>query len=427
MRHGGAGPEADAHSVLDELGRRGGGESLVVVVLVRRLQLETERYSARVAVTRRLLESRWSNLRGEMRTAGLDGLLLGGRGVLASYGYVVYAAGYTPLLRHSYVYLDERTDPILWVPSAGDAAIVRERGLIQDVRSTGEGDWAGAAVPMPEAVATEVKTRAPSRLGVAGLGAIIPPDHETTLRAALTGVEIVDATPAVLAAKECKSQEELEGVRAAARLAHSAYDAAPELLEVGVAAQRVVARLEQILRADGALELLVFVDRGPYVVRRTTETVFERGDLISVLVEVANADGYWVEIGGLFSLGEPGAAAADLAGACYTALDRVADACVPGARASTAATHLDEVAADHGLTTGVGLAHGVGIDHDLPTVSHASADVFKPGQVVSIHPNLLDEPAGIGAVVADGVIVTAGDAARERLSGLARGLTVLPL
>ena len=46
-----------------------------------------------------------------METAGLDGLLLAGRGILASYGYVVYAAGYTPLLRHSYVYLDADSEP----------------------------------------------------------------------------------------------------------------------------------------------------------------------------------------------------------------------------------------------------------------------------------------------------------------------------
>ena len=71
-------------------------EQLLVVVGVPGRQLESERYSAGVAVTRALVESRWSRLRSEMDTAGLDGLLLAGRGILASYGYVVYAAGYTP-------------------------------------------------------------------------------------------------------------------------------------------------------------------------------------------------------------------------------------------------------------------------------------------------------------------------------------------
>ena len=423
--HGRAGAETEAHSIRDEVGRRLRHEQLLVVVGVPGRQLESERYSAGVAVTRALVESRWSRLRSEMDTAGLDGLLLAGRGILASYGYVVYAAGYTPLLRHSYVYLDAETEPVLWVPSAGDAANVRERGLIADVRATGDGDWAGASVPMPDAVAAELAARGPARLGVAGFGAIIPPAHEEILRRSLTSLEIVDATATVLAAKERKDEAELVGVRAATRLARAAYDAAPELLAVGARAQRVVSQLEQILRQDGALELLVFVDRGPYVVRRVTDTVFERGDLVSVLVEVADADGYWVEIGGLFSLGEPSEKGAQLAAACYEALDAVVDTCRPGRAVRDGAACLDEVARSRSLATGVALAHGVGIDHDLPTVTHDSNETFTTGHVVSIHPNLIDEDAGLGAVVADGAIVGMSDHAPERISGLESELTVL--
>ena len=360
-----------------------------------------------------------------MRAAELDGLLLAGRGILASYGYVVYATGYTPLLRHSYVYLDADSDPVFWVPSSSDAAIVREHALITDVRATGDGDWAGASVPMPDAVAADLASRAPSRLGVAGFGTIVPPAHEETLRRVLTNVELVEATDAVLAAKECKDEVELSGVRAATRLARSAYDAAPELLEAGASAQHVVARLEQILRREGALELLVFVDRGPHIVRRATETTFEPGDLVSVLVEVANADGYWVEIGGLFSLGEPGKGSAHVAAGCYTALERIVDACRPGTPVSEAAGRFDAVAGERSLDTGVVLAHGVGIDHDLPIVTRGSTEHFKAGHVVSIHPNLLDTTAGLGAVVADGVIVGASDEAPERISGLPSELTVL--
>ena len=388
-------------------------------------QLDVERYSARVALTRALLESRWSKLRGEMETAGLDGLLLAGRGILASYGYVVYAAGYTPLLRHSYVYLDAQNEPVFWVPSAGDAAIVRERGLVTDVRATGDGDWAGAAVPMPDAVAAEIAARTPVRLGVAGFGAIVPPSHEEVFRRSLGGLELVDATAAVLAAKECKDETELAGVRAATRLARAAYDATPDLVRIGASAQHVVSQMEQILRQDGALEVLVFVDRGPYVVHRVSETIFDRGDLVSVLVEVANADGYWVEIGGLFSLGDPSDQSADVAAACYEALDAVIDTCLAGRDVRDGAARLDEVAQRRALDTGVGLAHGVGIDHDLPTVAHDSAETFKTGHVVSIHPNLLDEAAGLGAVVAEGAIVGATDEAPERISGLESELTVL--
>ena len=416
--------QPDAHAVLDEGGRGRGDSGLRFLVRQLPSQLETERYSARVALTRELLETRWGALRDQMGEAGLDGLLLGGRGVLASFGYVVFATGYTPHLRYSYVYLDAEGEPILWVPSQIDAALVRERGLIDDVRATGDGDWTGASVPMPEAVGVAIAASAPQRLGVAGLGTIIPPAHEATLRQTLAGSEIVTADEQVLAAKECKSEAELDGVREAIALARSAYDQAAELIRPGARAQAIVAQLELHLRSGGAIELLVFVERGLQLVRRVSDTTFEAGDLVSVVVEVANAEGYWVEIGGLFSIGEPSEEADAVAGASYAALERVVECCRADTPVSEAAVAFDVVAEAAGLESGVGLGHGVGVDHDVPTLSHASSERFKAGQVISIHPNLLDTRAGIGAIVADGAIVKAGGEAAERLSGLPSALTV---
>ncbi len=360
-----------------------------------------------------------------MTEADLDGLLLAGRGILASYGYVVYATGYTPLLRNSYVYIDAGSEPTLWVPSISDEAIVRERGLISDVRATGESDWTGAAVPMAEAVATDIASRAPARVGVAGFGAIVPPADEQTLKRVLAAIDVVDGTPVAQNAKARKSADELVGVRASVALAREAYDTAPGLLRPGVATQHVVAELERILRNAGALELIVFVDRGPYVARRFTETILAAGDLVSVLVEVANKDGYWVEIGGLFSLGTPSQADRALASACYEALDGAAATCRPNVPVAEAAALFDRVAASNQLRTGLGLGHGVGIDHDLPVITAASESVFETGHVVSIHPNLLTENGDSGAIVADGVIVGAGDNKPERISGLESQLTIL--
>ena len=56
-----------------------------------------------------------------MAESELDALVLAGRGVLASYGFVVYVTGYTPMVRTSYALLGPEGEPTLWVPSAGDA------------------------------------------------------------------------------------------------------------------------------------------------------------------------------------------------------------------------------------------------------------------------------------------------------------------
>ena len=356
-----------------------------------------------------------------MAGAELDLLVLAGRGTIGQFGYVVYVCGYTPLLRASYALLPAEGDPILFVPGRGDEAIVREQGLVDDVRSSGEAD-AARGVPMARAVAEEVRRRSPRCVGVAGLGQIVAVADYLVFQNELDGIEVVDASALVAGAKARKEPWELEQVRVAIALAELGYQAAPDLLREGACAQEVVAELERILRAASAKELLVFVDSAVHLVRRTTDTVLRRGDLVTVLVEAANEDGFWVEVGGLFALGEPVSRARAVADTCYRALGSMLDVVAAGVPVARAVAVLEEAASDR-LQLGLGLGHGIGVDHDLPSLQRDETGVFEEGQVLSVHPNYVDEAAGIGGVVADAFHVTADGC--ERLSSLPYELTVL--
>ncbi len=376
-----------------------------------------------MAVTREQLEPRWKRLQQAMAAADLDALVLAARGVIAGFGLVVYVAGYTPILRTSYALLRLSGEPILFVPSSADAAIAREKSYLADVRSTGEGDAKRGSETLATALATEIHETGDRRVGIAGLGQIVPVADYLLLQQALPDVELVDATGLVAEVKAVKEPWEVTRLRKTFARADDGYQAAAPLLRPGTRAQAVVAEIERTLRANGASELLVFVDSARHFARRTTESVLEAGDLVTVLVEVATPDGFWVEQGGLFSIGEPNAKSKAMADACYEALGLISTRIAPGASVAHAAAALEEVAERYELATGLGLGHGIGVDHDLPTLSSSDRSRFDVDQVVSVHPNYENPDAGLGAVVAEGFHVTPEGC--EQLSGLRHELTVV--
>src|SRR5262249_42231678 len=147
--------------------------------------------------------------------------------------------------------------------------------------------------------------RGARRVGGGGLAAILSVDEYEGLRHGLDGGELVDASALFAGVKAHKDEGDLAQLRAAFRLPRLAYEAAPGLLRPGARAEDAVAELERILRSQGCGFPLVFVDSDAHFARRVSPTTLREGDLVTVLVEVASEEGFWVEQGGLFALGEP--------------------------------------------------------------------------------------------------------------------------
>jgi Xaa-Pro aminopeptidase len=321
-----------------------------------------------------------------MEEQGLDSLIVASRGVIGAFGNVFYLCGYTPLLRVSYGVLHRSGEPVLFLPSGSDQALALERGIVSDVRSSAEMEVVRADASTAQSVAREVASRGPGRVGIVGLGQIVPVADYAVFKDELKGVELVDASGVYAAVKQFKTAADIERVKAAFGLAQRAYEAAPSLIGPGVRAQEVVAELERIVRSDTGTESLIFVDSSPRWVRRNTDTVFDTGHLIMVLVEVATSDGYFVEQGGLVSVGEPSDEARTVADACYAALSAVGDVIQPGAPVTDATTAHEEIGRSADLALGLSLGHGIGVDHDLPTLYRTDTSVFQPGHVISVHP-----------------------------------------
>jgi Xaa-Pro aminopeptidase len=370
-----------------------------------------------------LFQERWERVQAAMEAEDLDGLVVASRGVIGQFGNVFYLCGYTPLLRVSYAVLMRSGEPVLFLPSHADEALALARGIVTETRTSAEMEVLRSDVSTVQAIVAEIKAHHPRRVGIVGLSQIVPVADHLVLQRELDGIELVDASAMYSGVKEIKTRADIGYVKAAFQLAQRAYDAAPGMLAPGARAQDVVAEIERVLRSDTGAEALVFVDSAPDWVRRNTDTVFSVGDLVMVLVEVATVDGYFVEQGGLFSLGEPTPVARVVADACYGALGAIRDEIRAGVSVATITEKHEEIGRDAGLRLGLALGHGIGVDHDLPTLYRTDTSALKEGHLVSVHPYYWHPSGRVFGGVGDAFYVTADG--NERMGIHNYELTVL--
>jgi Xaa-Pro aminopeptidase len=102
-----------------------------------------------------------------------------------------------------------------------------------------------------------------------------------------------------------------------------------------------------------------------------------------------------------------------VADACYAALSAVGKSIKPGSPVTAATDAHEQIGANAGLELGLSLGHGIGVDHDLPTLYRTDASVFQPGHVISVHPYYWHPNKTIFGGVGDAFHVT--DDGSERL------------
>ena len=164
------------------------------------------------------------------------------------------------------------------------------------------------------------------------------------------------------------------------------------------------------------LTRLVFIEEGPFFLRKPTKKVISENALVTCYVELIDENGYWVEKGGLIAVGDINDEMKELAVACVQAMEEVKKTIKPGKTVGDIADaihqHIDHLDVNIGIWHG----HGVGVDHDLPVISDNGTDVLEEGMVISVHPNFANAKEEFGASIADVFIVTKDGA--ESLSKL---------
>ncbi|KIH71403.1 M24 family metallopeptidase [Salinicoccus roseus] len=361
-----------------------------------------------------LTEDKFSLLDEKMEAGGFDAFIIYGRGVVTQYGYLYYFANYYPVLRPGFVVKVRGEAPIVFYTTRADRYLAKQKGTIEDVRFTGIGDVVDSKNGILGEITSYINEHGATRTGVCGLETLMTHSESKFLKDNIGG-EVVDGTNVIQKMKALKWDEEQEAVRETFRIAEESHAAFEANIAPGKPFAEVAAEVDKVARANGCISTLIFLEDGPYFLRKPTlDTIGESG-LVTAFTEIVGPNGTWVEKGSLFAVGELSDEEKAVGEACVAAMEAVRDAMKPGMKVSELATIIREQSEHLDVNPGIWHGHGVGIDHDIPIIREDSEAVIEPGMVLSVHPNISNVDETVGASIADVFLIH--DDHAESLSG----------
>jgi Xaa-Pro aminopeptidase len=241
-------------------------------------------------------------------------------------------------------------------------------------------------------------------------------------------ITLVPAGGLVEAERAVKEPEEIERIRAAARLAD---DALREVLEqglVGHTEREVAFDLEQAIRRRGGepsfSSIVAAAEHGALPHAQPRDVPIPRDTLVTVDWG-AELDGYHSDCTRTFATGELTGDQIEM----YRLVERAQASSLEALRPGPLGKDVDSVARDlidgagHGEHFGHGLGHGVGLEvHEAPRLARTGTDPLAAGQVVTVEPGVY--VPGLGGVRIEDLVVVR-DEGPEILSGLPKALTVV--
>jgi Xaa-Pro aminopeptidase len=98
-------------------------------------------------------------------------------------------------------------------------------------------------------------------------------------------------------------------------------------------------------------------------------------------------------------------------------------AMTPGRTGGEAYRALAAMVSERGYRSGLWLGHGVGVDHDLPTIGEGDDTILASNMTIAFHPHLVDGPSNLGSSFGDTFLV--GERETSPLSRWSRDLILV--
>ena len=214
--------------------------------------------------------------------------------------------------------------------------------------------------------------------------------------------------------RRVKSDEELNHLRAAAKIADAALSELVPWIKVGMNEAEIALQLEMLIRRSDAegLAFDINVSTGPNTALNHYSpfhhpTAVKPGDLL-LFDFGANVHGYRSDITRTFVAGEASAKARTT----YETVLRANCLAIDAIQAGMTGIDADAVARDFiaeagfGDNFGHGLGHGIGLEvHETPSLSPLSKDTLETGMVVTVEPGIYFTGFG-GVRIEDDVVIT---------------------
>jgi Xaa-Pro aminopeptidase len=240
----------------------------------------------------------------------------------------------------------------------------------------------------------------------------IPMTFADYLRENLPDATFVDATEWVDAIKVPKSPEEIELIKGTCALQDACIDYLKGVIKPGLHDYQVYAEAHCFLSKNGSERGLVQVNSGPlgtmvpFDVPRFQNRVIQKGDQVSVLIEVNGPGGYYAEVMRIFTVGaEP---IPELQAAFDTAVKTqqlMASLMKPGAQPKAIWDQAVAFMTASGyLAPPRSISHGQGTPLvERPNIRPDETWALKEGMNLAVHPSVVKPPTW--AIVCDNFII----------------------
>ncbi|WP_422448274.1 M24 family metallopeptidase [Thermoanaerobacterium sp. DL9XJH110] len=357
-------------------------------------------------------KGRVDKLIGLLREKGLDAVILGDRANVRYFSGIRFNTA-----SFSILFVSKNGDVVL-LTAVLDYNRVKRNCWIKDIRKFPEDD-PNYLNPLKQLL----HGRNIKRVGVEFSNVTV--ERENLIRE-VTNAELINIENDLLRLRMVKDTEEIEIIRAAAKIAEKAMIKAVESIREGIREYEVSAVAQDVMMREGAeglsFEPFVMSGENAWLPQRfSSDKELKKGEL--VLFDMGCVyRGYCSDITRTFSLGGLSDEQKHLFRVAYEAQQKAIEAVKPG----VAAEDIDKAARDYITQKGYGdyfphlTGHGLGLSiHEMPIVDVGSKILLEPGMIFTVEPGVYVE--GLGAArVEDMVLVT--DSGYELLTNAPREL-----
>ncbi len=323
-----------------------------------------------------------------MEDAKVEALVLTSTSQFAYQVATKYVSGYQLTTRRDFAFMKYGEMPHLIVPTVGQQFHARRISWLPD-----ENVHSG---PMVQMICQWIKELGPNpRIGMYET-AEVPVAIDAAIRA--TGAQIVDITKLFTAARQLKSDFEIDLIKQASLLAVKSFEHVVKIAEVGMSERQLIGAGEGYLRAHGAEDTLILT-RSQYphsFICRPTDYCMEPDTSFVYSAEVAGPFGYWTQVlRPIFFSKDCQPEVRRILAIIKEAEAAGAEAMKIGNTVADVAKAIEKVVAQNNCKTGIWSGHGMG--HDLGDgvdIGNMNEMEIVPNMILTLHPSVLSDKDG---------------------------------
>lgn len=305
-------------------------------------------------------DRRMERIRAAMHTAGLDALIVAGKGHWwTGRGYLRYFTDFHLWGHDGLLLIPLEGEPALTLSSAAVAERIARRGWVSDTR--------GDVYLTPRLIdAVKEKRLEKGRIGLAGKRFILSAGSYEALLQGLPDATFSDADDLIDHVRAVRSEFEIRQIYDLWKVAKPAMERFAALVTPGANQLELCTEITRDVYAKGARDILVFVGEAPEDVNPPRDVALRCDDKLRFHLEICGPSGHWCEITVNCAFREPSDLEVKLMESELRAFEAIRAAAKPGLRLSDLAALFEEQLREDGWELGEATTHfdfhGQGLD-----------------------------------------------------------------